>query len=996
MSDENKTPKKKKRKKMTLAKGFKIFLVSIIIMGIIGGGLAAGSVISVLKDVPEMDPTNIHDTLSQTSSIYNQDGALIEKIQAEELRTIISINNIPEHLLEAFISIEDERYYEHPGVDPYGIGAAVLDNIRSDGTRGASTITQQLVRNLYLSSEVKISRKLKEAYLALQMEQVLTKDQILEAYLNRSYFGQNAYGIQEAALTYFSKDAADLTIAESAMLAGIVKSTVQFQPYYRVSPSDFDNTVHYEVGQVDVLGERMILVFNEEAVNRQRIVLSQMHTLGKISTSQYEEALNQDMKTSLKPFERQPHDISSYFTDYVKSQVVEALVDKLGYDRADAEDLLYTGGLSIYSTIDLDMQHQLEDIYDNFVEVIQGRPGIGGAPMLINWTLNNGGNIIDSNNNTVFFSRNNMLTEDYDLIISSGNFEESESGLRLNTSLFTPYPTHIDIGDYYIVNEENNLVTHTVGSLTVPDDQFTVEEDGTIVISQSYLEEHEDFYRVEEDTLYIPEEFFYVEKDGIIQPQSATVVMDYRTGQIKSVVGGRDVQGNRILNRATDSSRQPGSAIKPLSVYLPALDNGYHAGVGIVDEPIEINGYEPRNAYNDFWGLRSLRYSVEWSININAVKTLYDIGIGTSMTYLERMGIINAEYPHRDNFVSSEEDSRHHDEGLASLALGGMTRGMSPLEVTAAYGAIANEGVYVEPIAFTKILDSHGNVLLENTPEETTVVSPQIAYIMKDILRTTATSGLSRPAQFGSMAVAGKTGTTQRQADIWFAGFTPYYVSATWVGNDSPALVINEGSAAAARFWGRVNSTIHEGLEPISSFQRPEGITSASVCMVTGKLATNTCYSDPRNVVRNEIFASGTVPTQYCDNHSLIEICTESGLRATEYCPETEARAYVERDDSSDDSSLGNPPPTQYCDIHTEDRSIVDDIIDTLFPPEDENAGNGNDNGNNSGNGNGNGNDNNNGNGEETPPPGEETPPPGDEAPGDEGGDGIGEDNNGD
>lgn len=970
MSDENKAPKKKKNSsKFTFGKGVKIFLISLIIIGIIGGGLAAGAVVSILRDVPEIDPTNINDTLNQTSTIYNQDGDLIEKIQAEELRTIISIKDMPQHLLDAFTSIEDERFDEHKGVDPYGIGAALWDNITSGGTRGASTITQQLARNLYLSSDVKISRKLKEAYLALQIEQVLSKEQILEAYLNRSYFGQNAYGVQEAAQTYFSKDAKDLTLAESAIIAGIVKSTVQFQPYYRVAPSDFDSEVHHEVGQIDVLGERMIVVYNEDSVNRQKLVLSKMLELGKISESEYEDALNQDMKTSLKPGVKQPYDITSYFTDYVKSQVIESLVEKLGYTRDESEELLYTGGLSIYATIDLDMQQKLEDIYDNFVEVIQGRPGRSGGPMLINWNLNNARNIIDARGNTIFFAKNNMLTEDYSLIVSSGNFEETEDGLRLNTSLFTPYPAHIDVGDYYVIDDENNLVTHTVGSLTVPEDQFTVKEDGTIVIAQSYLNENENFYSIENDSLYIPNDYFYIEKDGIIQPQSATVVMDYRTGQIKSLVGGRDVEGNRILNRATDSARQPGSAIKPLSVYLPAIDNGYHAGTGIVDQEININGWQPRNAYRGFRGLESLRKSVEISINTNAVQTLQDIGIGTSMSYLEKMGIIDSENPEKDNFVSSSE-SNTHDEGLSPLSLGGMTRGLSPLEVTAAYGAIANDGVYVEPIAFTKIIDRHGNVLLENTPQETTVVSPQIAYIMKDILRTTATNGLSSPARFGNMAVAGKTGTTQRQADIWFAGFTPYYVSATWIGNDSPALVINEGSAAAARYWRHINATIHEGLETVSSFTRPDGITSASVCIVSGKLATRTCSLDSRNVVRNEIFAVGTVPNEYCDMHNTIEveICVESGLLATEYCPDTENRSFIERDDSSDNGQHYAPKET--CDTHTEE-SIIDEIIDTLLPPDDDEDDNNGNNGNDNppGNGNGdNGNGNNNGNGSEDPP----------------------------
>ncbi len=196
---------------------------------------------------------------------------------------------MPQHLIDAFISIEDERFYEHHGVDPRGgIVSSALENIKAGKiVRGASTITQQLVKNVTDMKEKKMSRKITEAYLALQMERVLHKDQILEAYLNRNFFGQNAYGVQEAAQTYFSKDVGDLTIAESALLAGgVVKSTNQFQPYIRVRPEDFDSTKHYQVGEVDILGERYILVFNEESIARQKLVLKKMYDLEKKSPKQ--------------------------------------------------------------------------------------------------------------------------------------------------------------------------------------------------------------------------------------------------------------------------------------------------------------------------------------------------------------------------------------------------------------------------------------------------------------------------------------------------------------------------------------------------------------------------------------------------------------------------------------------------------------------------------------------------------------------------------------
>ena len=887
MSDENKKNKKKKGN-LTAFKFFKIFFICLIVIGILGGGILAGVVLSIVKDAPEIDPSNINATLAQTSSILDIDGNLIEKIQAPEFRTVVSLSQMPKHLKDAFISIEDERFEEHIGVDPLGIIAATIDNIKSGSMRGASTITQQLARNLYLSNEVSWTRKITEAYLALKMERVLTKDQILEAYLNRSSFGQNAYGVQEAARTYFSKNVEDLTLAESAILAGIVKGPYIYQPYMRVEPENFDSSKHFEVGQIDVLGERYIVVFNEESVKRQRLVLNKMLELGKISQEEYDEALRQDIKTSLKPEQKKNNDITSYFTDYVKTTVIKALVDKLGYTNEKAEQELFSGGLKIYATIDIDMQKQLEDVYSNFTEVLVGNTNNIKGPVLVDWKLNKAGNVLDDNNNLIYYKKDNLLTEDYDLIIESQSYKLQDGNLIINNKKMAPYPKHIDVADYYTIDERKNLVTHTIGSIVVPEGEYSIQEDKSIEISKSFLDKNTDFYKIENDNLIINNKYFYIAKEGIVQPQSASVVLDYRTGHIKALVGGRDVEGQRILNRATDSARQPGSAIKPVAVYLPALDNGYTAGTSIDDVPFynESGQLWPKNWYTGYRGIHSLRKSVEQSVNVNSVKTVQSIGVGTSMSYLEKLGIINKDHPERDNVITRSENTSTNDENLSALGLGGMTKGLSPLELTAAYGAIANNGVYVEPIAFTKIIDKNNNVLLDNTPKENLVTSPQVAYIMGDILRTTVSNGLAGRAKLSNMVVAGKTGTTQHQADIWFVGYTPYYVSGVWIGNDSPKITISKGSSTAAQLWQYINTRVHENLESKTSFDKPEGIVTASICTQSGLLATDLCTHDPRGVVKTEIFASGTVPKAFCDMHVSYTIDSTNGKIANEYCPD--------------------------------------------------------------------------------------------------------------
>lgn len=949
MSDDNK--KQKKKRKLTVLKVFKIFIILFLMVAIIGGGAVFGVVLSIIKEAPEIDPSSINASLDQTSFIYDIEGNLIEKIQAPELRTFVSLSKMPKHLKDAFIAIEDERFEKHIGVDPKGIIASAFDNIKAGQiVRGGSTITQQLVKNVYLSDEATDktwSRKIKEAYLSLQMERVLHKDQILEAYLNRISLGQNAYGVQEAAQTYFSKDVEQLTIAESALLAGIVKSTVNYQPYIRIKPENFDANKHYEVGQLDVLGEKYILVFNSKSVERQKLVLKNMLRLEKITEDEYNKALKEDIKTILKPGERKIEGISSYFTDYVKTQVTNALMEKLGYTKEKAQDELFSGGLKIYATINLEMQKQLEDVYNNFTEILVGNTDKIKGPALVDWSLNKAGNVIDDNNNIIYYSQNNLLNEDFGLILEKGTYEIKDGNITIKNKKLSPYPKHIDIGDYFTIDERKNLVAHTVGSIIIPEDEFKIGDNKEVTITKKYLDKNKEFYSIDgNENLIINEKYFYRSEDGIVQPQSATVIIDYRSGHIKALVGGRDVEGSRILNRATSSQRQPGSAIKPIAAYLPALDNGYTAASPIDDIPFYNNGeLWPKNWYKGYRGIHTLRRSVEQSVNVNSVKTVESIGVKTSMSYLEKMGIINKEHPEKDSFITRAENNSTNDENLSSLGLGGMTRGLTPLEITAAYGAIANDGIFIEPIAFTKILDKNGNILIDNTPKENIVVSPQTAYIMKDILRTTVTNGLAGRANLSNMAVGGKTGTTQNQADIWFVGFSPYYVTGTWIGNDSPKITLNKSSGTAAQLWQYIMTKVHDGLESKTSFDKPEGIVTVNVCTQSGLLPTETCLNDPRHVVKPEIFVQGTQPKTYCDMHVEVTIDSTNGKIANEYCPleNLETKVFIQRTPPYNPEEhngivpddFGYNAPSEICDEHNE-FTVIKNPFDDLFDDDGE------------------------------------------------------------
>lgn len=934
MSEENKkiTNNKNTEKKKKKRSGWKTFFLVLLVAIIIGLGTVTGIVLSIAKDAPEIDPTNIESLLNQTSFILDENGELIEKIQTEEYRTIVEIDRIPEHLQNAFIAIEDERFETHIGVDPKGIISSLIDNIKAKSTvRGASTITQQLARNLYLSNEKKLDRKIKEAYLALKIEKALTKDQIMEAYLNRIYLGQNAYGVQEAAQTYFSKDVEDLTIAESALLAGVVKGPTKYSPFQITKPENFDENTMFEIGQVDILGDKYIAYYNETAVERQKLVLGKMLELNLITENEYNDAINEDIKTSLKPGEHKIAGISSYFTDHVKAQVIEDLMEQLGYTKEEAEEILFTGGLKIYSTMDIGMQHKLEEIYNNFTEILLGNPENLTGPIMINWRLDNNGNIIDEHNKIIYVKKDNIFDENYNLIVDNGTYEITDNGLIINNYKFTPYESNIDIKNYYTIDNRKNLVTYNMGSLSIPENSYKLNENKEIIISKDFLKKNEDFYTTDDNgNLLINEKYFFRNKDGVVQPQSATVIMDYRTGEIKSLVGGRDIEGSKMLNRATVAQRQPGSTIKPIAVYLPALDNGFTAASVIDDIPHYNHNGElwPTNWNKQYSGLNTLRRSVEQSINVNSVKTVEAVGIETSMEYLSRMGIINKDNPSKDNFVTREEDPKNNDENLSALGLGGMTKGLTPLDMTAAFGAIANDGKYLKPTSYTKVLDKDGNVLLENNPKETEVVSPEIAYIMTDILRTTVTNGLAKRAQIPNMDTAGKTGTTQEQADIWFVGYTPYYVCGVWIGNDSPSIRLSQGSGTAASLWQHIMSNVHENLEG-RKFDRPANIVTLNVCSQSGKIPTDLCSHDPRgSTIISEIFAKGTEPTEFCETHVELKIDTSTNKIATEFCPSDSvaSRVFITRDpaynpkdhDGIVPSDYEYTAPTETCDIHNE------------------------------------------------------------------------------
>lgn len=374
-----------------------------------------------------------------------------------------------------------------------------------------------------------------------------------------------------------------------------------------------------------------------------------------------------------------------------------------------------------------------------------------------------------------------------------------------------------------------------------------------------------------------------------LQPQAALTIIDQSTGEVKAIVGGRgDKTASKTLNRATDTTRQPGSTFKIIAAYAPALDAGgltladvqddapFQYATGSGDATKSISNYDSR-----FRGFTTLREAITDSINIVTVRTLEEISPTLGYEYIKKFGFTT---------IGSDES------GNLSLALGGLSNGVTNLELTSAYASIANGGTYIKPKFYTRILDHDGNVLIDNTVGESrTVIKETTAWLLTNAMKDVMTQGTGAPAYFGSsMAQAGKSGTTTKSRDALFAGYTPYYTCVIWGGYDDNAAQKSSQTNYPKKIWKAVMSRIHEDLE-YRDFTKPDGIVTASVCKESGKLAIEgVCDSDPRgSTVYTEYFAEGTVPTDYCDHHIRTSICAQSGHIIGPYCPESSYQSGV-------------------------------------------------------------------------------------------------------
>lgn len=836
----------RKKFRITFLKAFLICFLAAIVIGIIA---IIGMVRSVIKSAPDIDDIDATPT-GYLSTVLDSDGNEIATLVASgSNRVYVTINEIPKDLQHAFVAIEDERFYDHNGIDLQGIARAAFKGVTSGHfSEGASTITQQLLKNNVFTSWTsestfsdKLERKLQEQYLAVQLEKNVDKDWILENYLNSINLGQNTLGVQAASKRYFNKDVSELDISECAVIAAITQNPSRYNP---VSNPD-------------------------ENAKRRKKVLKNMLEQEYISQKQYDKAIADDVyeRIQVANLETADGNITSYFVDALTEQAIQALIDEKGYTETQAYKALYSGGLTIYSTQDSNLQAICDEEVNNSANYV-GEPEYS------------------------FSYRLTLLKED-------GTYKNYSEQTMLS---------------YYQAEDKSY------------DIDFPSKE-----AAAAAIEEYKNAVMEEGDT--IPEGGETI--SYTLQPQAALTLIDQNTGEVKALVGGRgEKTASKTLNRATSTPRQPGSTFKVIAAYAPALDSSGMTLATVQDDaPYSYaNGTSLRNYNNKYLGFTTIREAITNSINVVTVKTLTEIGTQVGYDYLEDFGF---------STIVPEDNTQ-------SLCLGGITKGVYNLELTAAYATIANGGTYTKPRFFTKILDHDGNVLVDNTPQTHTVLKETTAWLLTSAMKDVMTSGTGVAANITSMPVAGKSGTTTKDRDSLFAGFSPYYTCVVWGGYDDNSPLGN--TRYTKNVWKAVMQRVNEGLE-YKDFDQPSGIVTARVCKKSGKLAVEgVCDCDPRgNQVYTEYFASGTAPTEICDHHVQATICTVSGKVANEFCPEETKQTGIYIIGGSPNSGdgpylLSEELANSICDIHTSATNLLDSLenIDGILSgnsPDDESDG---------------------------------------------------------
>ncbi len=577
--------KGRKKKRHPILKFFLILFLLLFLAGCAAAGYVGYKVYGIIQETPEINPDNLYELLSENSVMVDNQGNLLENLYLDGLRTNIEYKDLPDDLINAFVAVEDKTFWDHKGFNITRIFGAIYDFIsgKNSTISGTSTITQQLARNLYLEEtrlEHSYVRKIQEAWYTVILERSLTKMQILEAYLNTVYLGYNSNGVQAAAQAYFNKDVGELNLMESAMLAAIPQTPNKYSPLKRAKLSEVTDLESLDIVSKD---DEYVVYYNPDGQNRLHLVLYLMHDQGKIDDATFEATREDSIRPYLNPGTNvNTTTETSYFTDYVRAQVLADLQSKGGYDYDTAYKMLYKGGLIIHSTLDPQIQSIMDTVYannDNF-------PDVGTL------TKDKQGNILYQKNNRsdpdkiLLYLKAKYFTEEGDFKLTSDEFKWMDNGdlciykgKRLNfyrVSSGGETDQQIEFKGYYEI-EDNIFYSYSGGSWIIAGKYKSRDGEDNLIISKDYFtDKPEAFTRNSDGSLTLSQKYFTT-KERVIQPQSAMTILDYRTGYLVGMIGGRNISGKLLYNRAT-STRQPGSSIKPLAVYSTALQVGYENG----------------------------------------------------------------------------------------------------------------------------------------------------------------------------------------------------------------------------------------------------------------------------------------------------------------------------------------------------------------------------------------------------------------------------------
>ncbi len=724
-------------------------ILTVLLIVIVTGAIVAGAFAIYVKSYvdPSFDVENLKLNSNLTTSLYYQTadpgtGEVVweemekDRLSGSENRIWVSYDQIPQDMFDAIVSIEDKRFYSHNGVDIRRTGGAVLGFLTGNDSYGGSTITQQLIKQVTGDNDVTIQRKIQEMLRALDLESKRDKKQILEMYLNTIYLSHGCYGVQTAANTYFGKDISECTLVECAALAAIPQAPTKWDPI--LNPEN-----------------------NEK---RRNDIIHEMYEQGYITQAERDEAWNTELVIAESAKEDRTETVHSYYVDTVIDDLVADLQTELGVSKAVANQMVFSGGLKIYTAIDMELQTILEESF-----------------------------------------------------CDDSIFPKVSSG---------------------------------------------------------------------------------------VQPEAAMCIMNQQNGNVVAIVGGRGVKTTpRGLNRATQSKRQPGSSIKPLSAYSLALDQGIISYASPVDDaPFALENSSaiwPANYPAGYNGLVPAYYAVQVSKNTCAVQVVNKLSTRYVYDYLTKNYHLSTLV---DN-VTTASGTVLSDVDLAPLALGGMTYGVTVRDMTAAYCTFGARGVYHAPRTYLKVLDSEGNIILSKDDNATVLLKESTASIMTKMLQDVVKSGTAADASItldNYMDLAAKTGTTTETKDLYFVGFTPYYTAACWCGYDQPK-TLRFNSNACKVIWNSVMLKVHgkyierkNAGETLESFPMSNRVVTVTICRDSGLLPGSYCNLDLRGSrTIQSYFDKDNVPTRTCDCHVPVRYCTDSNCVAGPGCPNVKIVALV-------------------------------------------------------------------------------------------------------